>query len=695
MSEGFQCLAALAAAGVAPDVPHAMSEGTFFQDLAVLMAVAGVVAGIFGRFGWPKVIGYILAGVVLGEHTWNGSLLADIGSTRTIGQLGVVFLMFGMGLSFSPKDVRRARSVAVPAALVDTVMMTWLGYTVGTRIFGWSTVPSLFLGVAICDSATTLLAKIFDELGWTNRPFVTNVLGISLCEDVICVGAIAVVTGVASGGSMSLAALGTSLGSLVLFFLTVLVFGFVLVPRLLDSIGKRGDGESLVLVALGVCFFVSYLAYLFEFSLALGAFLVGLVASTSGMRHRLVALAGPLKAMFAAVFFVSIGLMVDPAALASCWPDIILVAAVIVVGKTLNIGLASLAAGTDVRTAVQNGLSLAQTGEFAFMVAMLYATITGDFERPLFQVAVGASLLTVLANPLLVRISERVGVWTESKVPPGLGRRLASYRAWLERIRASRGSPAFQRLRLAAVTLGVYAVLILAASIVCTLLGQYDYSGFSPFLERHDELIFFVLANLFDVAVFSLVPSAARSLGDSVAVLLAGDGDARWQTHLRPLVRYVTTTVAVALFFLEWTMINVSIVPQGGAVRVGAFVVVIVVGVVGWRLFAKAGRRASQRFHEALTAEERQEGLAATMAVPAPSGDVHSLVLGPGSPAVGGTVVTLNIRAKTGASVVAVVRDGQMTRNVGPEWEFRIGDKLLVLGDAHQLAALKDLLGVT
>ena len=204
-----------------------------------------------------------------------------------------------------------------------------------------------------------------------------------------------------------------------------------------------------------------------------------------------------------------------------------------------------------------------------------------------------------------------------------------------------------------------------------------------------------MLANLFDVAVFSLVPSAARSLGDSVAVLLAGDGGARWQTHLRPLVRYVTTTAAVALFFLEWTMINVSIVPQGGAVRVGAFVVVIVVGVVGWRLFAKAGRRASQRFHEALTAEERQEGLAATMAVPAPSGDVHSLVLGPGSPAVGGTVVTLNIRAKTGASVVAVVRDGQMTRNVGPEWEFRIGDKLLVLGDAHQLAALKDLLGVT
>ena len=107
-----------------------MAEGVFFQDLAILMAVAGVVAALFSRFGWPKVLGYILAGVLLNGHTWGGSILADVASTRTAGQLGIVFLMFGMGLSFSPKDVRRVRSVAVPAAIVDTAVMTWAGYTV-------------------------------------------------------------------------------------------------------------------------------------------------------------------------------------------------------------------------------------------------------------------------------------------------------------------------------------------------------------------------------------------------------------------------------------------------------------------------------------------------------------------------------------------------------------------------------------
>ncbi|MBR2839606.1 MAG: cation:proton antiporter [Kiritimatiellae bacterium] len=583
-----------------------MSEGAFFQDLAILMAVAGVVAAVFARFGWPKVLGYILAGVLLNEHTWGGSLLSDVSSTRTVGQLGVVFLMFGMGLSFSPKDMRRARAVALPAAVFDTAMMTWLGYTVGTRLFGWPPVPSLFLGVAICDSATTLLAKVFDELGWSRRPFVANVLGISVCEDVICVGAIAVATGFAAGKGMSLAALGLSLGWLAVFFLTVLVLGFVLVPRLLDSVGKRRDDESLVLAALGVCFFVSYLAYRFDFSLALGAFLVGLVGASSGFRGRLVSLTDPLKAMFSAVFFVSIGLLVDPAASWRHLPEILVVSAAIVVGKSLNVGVASLAAGADVRTAVLNGMSLAQTGEFAFMVAVLYATITGDAESPLFQVAVGASVLTTLMSPAMVRLSGRVGDWAEAKTPDRLRRLLVSHKAWLEKIRASSGSPAFAALRAEAVRLGIYAVLMLAVSVVCMLLALHDYSRFSALFERHSNLFFYVLANIFDVVLVPLVMSSSRALGDAVATLLAGEGSARWQTHLRPLVRHVATAAVFGLFFLEWSMINTSTMPSGIVVQVVAFVVKAVTGVLCWRVFVKAGLRASQRFHEALTAEERR-----------------------------------------------------------------------------------------
>ena len=284
-----------------------MIEGAFFQDIALVMTVSGLVAAVFSRMRWPKVLGYIGAGVLMNGHTLGGSFFADPGSISTIAQLGVVFLMFSMGLSFSAKDMKRVRGVALTSALLDTVVMTWLGYTIGTRAFGWSPVQSAFLGVAMCDSATTLLAKVIDEVGWGSRPFAKYVLGTSICEDIVCVGAIAVVTGLANGGGMSAGAFAASLGWLAVFFLAVLVLGFVYVPRMLSSVAARNDDEALALALLGVCFFVSFLAYRFDFSLALGAFLVGVVGASSDVRGRLSSLVGPLKAMFSAMFFVSIG----------------------------------------------------------------------------------------------------------------------------------------------------------------------------------------------------------------------------------------------------------------------------------------------------------------------------------------------------------------------------------------------------
>ena len=151
----------------------------------------------------------------------------------------------------------------------------------------------------------------------------------------------------------------------------------------------------------------------------------------------------------------------------------------------------------------------------------------------------------------------------------------------------------------------------------------------------------------------------------------------------------------VGLFFIEWSMINVSVLPMSVAMQGVSTVVILGVGAFGWRFFVKAGRRATTRFQEALTAEERQEGMVRMMTVTVPEGTVHRLALDADSPAIGENVVSLNIRAKTGASIVSVYRGGQLTRNIGPEWDFQIGDILVALGEPHQIAALKDLLGVT
>ena len=671
-----------------------MLESAFFQDVAMQMFVAGVVAILFARLGWPKVIGYILAGILMSEYTWGGCFLKDVGSVRVIGQLGVVFLMFGMGLSFSAKDLSRIRAVALPTAVLDTVVMIWLGYTVGTLVFGWSKVQALFLGVAICDSATTMLAKVIDEMGWRRRAFAKYVLGTSVCEDIVCVGAIAVATGFARGNGMSAGALFASLGWLSVFFLTVLVFGLVLVPRLLVSVAKRKDDESLLLTVLGACFLVSFYAYKFDFSLALGAFLVGLVAASSDVSNRLEGLVNPLKFMFSAVFFVSIGLQANPSALWNCLPQILLVSAVVIVGKTLNVTVASLATGLDIKTSVQNGFSLAQIGEFAFMVAILYADLDRSSGNQMFVIAIGTSLLTTVLNPVMVRLSDWAGDFAVRRTPERFRRKLETYQAWLEKIRRSDNSPAVVLLRAAALKLGVYAVLMLSVSVACALLYKFDYSRFSEFFERHDAIFFYLIANIFAVALMPLVIAASRSLADEVAELLAGEGSDRWQTSIRQLIRFVALVVVVSLFFVEWSAINVSILPVGIELQGVSTVVICGVGVLGWRFFVKAGRQATQRFQEALTAEERREGMVRMTMVSVPEGTIRRLTLGKDSPAVGETVVTLNIRAQTGASVVSVLRDGKVTRNIGPEWAFQAGDVLVAIGEPDQIAALEKLLEV-
>ena len=672
-----------------------MPEAVSFQDAAMLLFVAGAAAIIFSRLGWPKVIGYILAGVLMNEYTWGGSFLRNAAEARVAGQFGVVFLMFGMGLSFSAKDMKKVRSVALPAAVIDTAVMIWLGYTVGVKFFGWSDVQSVFLGVAICDSATTLLAKVIDEMGWSRRQFSKYVLGTSVCEDIICVGAIAVATGFAQGRGMSAGALATSLWWLLVFFLTVLVFGFVLMPRLLKSVAKRKDDEALLMTILGTCFLVVYFADKHHFSAALGAFLVGLIGASSDVRAKLGQLVDPIKFNYSAVFFVSIGLMVDPQALWHFLPQILIVSAVVIVGKLANNFLASLATGCDIKTSVQIGFSLAQIGEFAFMVAILYAGLVDDAENPMFQIAVGASLLTTILNPLMIRMSDPVGDFVVQKTPERFRQWLANYHAWLEKIRSSSESPAYMLLRASAIKLGIYAVLMLSVSVACRQLENFDYSRFSTFVEENDRVIFFFIANFFSLSLMPLVVFASRALGDEVVELLASDGSAKWRAASRQLIRYVVLVAVVSLFFAEWTAINLSILPTDVKLQSVSGALILGVGVLGWRFFVKAGRRATQRFQEALTAEERREGLVRTMTVSVPEGTIQRLKLPATSPAVGGTVVTLDIRAKTGASIVAVYRKGEIHRNIGPEWEFAIGDILVAIGDQPQIAALKDLLGVT
>jgi len=676
-----------------------MNESAFFQDLAVLMAVVGLVSVVFARLRWPKVIGFLLAGILLGEHTWGGSFLADPRSINTIGQLGIVFLMFTLGLEFSAEDMKKVKHVTIPTAVFDTVMMIWLGYTVGRTFLGWSSLQSLFLGAAICDSATTLLAKTIEEMKWTKRPFVRYIFGSTIFEDILCVGVIALITGAARGDGMSAGAVGWSLGGLLVFFTGVVVFGLVLLPRLLSRVGRMKDDEALLLMLLGCCFLVSFIAYKLDYSLAMGAFLMGIIGASSDVRTRLLDLAAPLRNMFAAVFFVTIGLLVDPMVCLRHSFTILALSVLVVCGKGFNCFAMSILTGQKIKDAVQTGFGLAQIGEFAFMVALIYMTQTGDMSSPMYQIVVGVSLLTTLLNPVLLRLSDPIGDWLESHVPERVQGWLSAYQNWLQRFRSA-AVPSFlqKHLRSRLVWLVVIGILEICVAIAVTMLCNLNYSNFQYF-ESHKRFFFCLGANLFYVSMFAPIYGLARSLGRDIAVVLTGTRQPKkWKAAVQLVVTWFTVGLVMTLAFTELVMLNVNIQPDEPAARLFIMVLLVVSGIFGWKRFRRAGRIAGYRFGEAIRSEKRRKvnrkdgprrDTAITLTLP--SDYYRHVVIAAGSPAVGETIRGLDVRAKTGASIVAVVRGGERFRNPGPTWTFEIGDEVSVIGDPPQLVAFNEL----
>ena len=426
---------------------------------------------------------------------------------------------------------------------------------------------------------------------------------------------------------------------------------------------------------------------------------MGILGASSDVRARLHELAAPLRGMFSAVFFVTIGLLVDPVTCFRNLPLIIGLVLLVVCGKGFNCCFMSLITGQSVKNAVQTGFGLAQIGEFAYMVALIYMTQTGDSASPIYQVVVAVSLITTCLNPTMLRVSDRVGDWCETHIPTRLRGWIAAYQDWLARFRnAAVPSQIQKHLRSRLAWLGVVFLLNFSVSIAATMLARLDYAPFSRFFNDHKVFFFCLVANLF--CVFMLAPALglAVSIGRDVAAVLTGTRQPKkWKAAVRQFVTWVCWAAVFALVFVQLVMINVNLLPTELPARVAIDVLLLVAAVVGWKRFKRAGRVASYRFNSALTAERRRTRRATargdvTLTVP---GDFYvRLTIPAGSPAIGETIRSLDIRAKTGASVVAVERAGERFRNPGPTWMFEAGDEAVVIGDPPQLAALRELLNV-
>lgn len=382
-----------------------MQLAVFLQDLAVMMVVAGIVTIIFHRLKQPVVLGYILAGLILGPKTPPFSLIQNESTIKTLAELGVIFLMFSLGLEFSIRKLLQVGMAALTAALAEIIFMIVVGYAIG-QLFKWDQMDSIFLGAMLAISSTTIIVKALKELHLMQEKFSQTIFGILIIEDILAIAILALLSGIAIDASIHPVHIFMMLMQLLGFLILSVLSGFFLVPKLLAYVAKFNSREMLLITVLGLCFGFCFIVMRLNYSVALGAFLIGSMMAESKELQLIETLIKPITDMFSAIFFVSIGLLVDPQVMVTYWIPIMVITLVVVVGKVMICSFGVFLAGGNRTFALRVGMGLAQVGEFSFIIAALGETlkVTSSF---LYPIIVAVSAITTLFTPYLIKLANK------------------------------------------------------------------------------------------------------------------------------------------------------------------------------------------------------------------------------------------------------------------------------------------------
>lgn len=433
-------------------------------DLGFILMIAALATLLFKKLGQPQVLGYLIAGFLVGPHVPFMPTVSDTANITLWSEIGVIFLLFSLGLEFSFKKLFKVGGSAGFTAVFEVIFMMGLGYSFG-RIMGWNNIDSLFFGGILSVSSTTIIVRAFEELGLKGQKFTDFVFGILVVEDIVAILLLVLLGAMAASGSFSGADLAMSGLRLTFFMALWFVVGIFLIPIFLRKIRPLLEDESLLLVAIGLCFLMVMIATKVGFSPALGAFVMGSLLAETPEGHHMEEVLKPVKNLFAAIFFVSVGMMIDPKILVGQWQLVILVTLLTILGKFVSTFLGAILSGQTRKKSFQAGMSLAQIGEFSFIIASLGVTlkVTSDFLYPL---AIAVSVVTTFTTPYMIKSTNLVYEFVERKLPVG-------FKALLDRYHASINREG--EVSAGALIMKAYGVKILLNSIlIVALMGVYQ-----------------------------------------------------------------------------------------------------------------------------------------------------------------------------------------------------------------------------
>ena len=393
-----------------------------FSDLALILVTAGITTVIFKWLKQPVVLGYIIAGFLIGPNFEWFPVVKDHTSVETWSEIGMVFMLFGIGLEFSFKKLKKVGGTVGLTALTEMVTMCVVGFTLG-KVLGWSKMDSVFLGAMLSISSTTIIAKAFDDMKLNREKFSGNVIGELVVEDLEAVLLMVILSTLAVSKTFDGMQLVSSMLKLLFFLVVWFLGGIFLVPTVLRWSRKFMSEETLTVFSVGLCFLMVVLANLAGFSSALGSFIMGSILAETLEAEKIHKLTTPIKNLFGAIFFVSVGMMVDPRILVNYWWQILVVTLVLIVFKPLSNVVGRLLAGVDLKQAIQGGFCFSQIGEFSFIIATLGLSY-GVIDEFLYPIIVSVSIVTTFLTPYAIKAANPFHHWVTVHFP----------KHWLERL---------------------------------------------------------------------------------------------------------------------------------------------------------------------------------------------------------------------------------------------------------------------
>jgi CPA2 family monovalent cation:H+ antiporter-2 len=645
-------------------------------DLALILAAAAVTTLIFKKLRQPLVLGYIVAGLLVGPHVSLIPTVSDEANIQTWSEIGVIFLLFSLGLEFSFKKLIKVGGSASISAVIEVVIMLGLGYAAG-HLLGWSTMDSIFLGGILSVSSTTIIIRAFEELGIKGQQFAGLVFGILVVEDLVAIVLLVLLSTLAASRQFAGMEMLGSVVKLLFFLIIWFVAGIFFLPTLLKRTRKLMNEETLLVTSIGLCLLMVVLATQAGFSPALGAFVMGSILAETTQAEKIEHLVKPVKELFGAVFFVSVGMLIDPAMILKYAVPVAIITVITVVGKVLSTTIGALVAGQPLKPAVQAGMSLAQIGEFSFIIATLGVTlkVTSDF---LYPIAVAVSAVTTFTNPYLIKISEPVYMRIAAILPHRWKTTLNRYSAATQTIAAV--SDWRQVLRSYFMNIILFSVIIVAVVLLSAYYILPMTGGNTP--DHHWARITTALVTLLVLSPFlwALVFRGASTP--------ASANIWRQKKYRGPLVLLRTLRVAVAVFFIGFFVDRFF---STTVALVVTLIVIVLLLIFSRRLQAFYGTIEARFFSNFNEREARVGSINKQVLAP---WDAHLAVIEiqPTSPAIGKTLQELALREKFGTNVALIKRGRQQFAAPGGTERLYPGDVVTVIGTDEQITQLNHFL---